>query len=219
MKTMICVLLDRSGSMAGQESDVVGGVNTFIEEQKKLPDPATIALVRFDSEGVERFRAMENLADAKPITAADFQPRGSTPLLDAIGKTIGDLDADWVREQPDRCVMVIVTDGQENYSREFNLAKVKELIKARQDSGKWAIIYLGADVDAFSEAGGLGIPMANSAGYTKTAAGNKAMYSTLSASVGVMRATGATVAHNLAKNIGEDDPSTPAKTGPWTPPA
>lgn len=222
MKTMICILLDRSGSMQGQEDDVVGGVNAFIEEQKALPDPATIALVRFDSLAVERFRPMGPLSEAKPIERSDFAPRGGTPLLDAVGRTIAELDEDWKREQPERCVMVIVTDGQENQSIEFTRDKVKGLIKARQDSGKWAFVYLGADVDAFTEASNIGIPMANAAGWTKTSAGISAMYSAASGATRMMRETGQTVA-SLGGNIEEDGTVTKAQdklaAGSWAPPA
>lgn len=243
MKAMICLILDRSGSMAGREADVIGGVNTFIEEQKKLPDPASIAMVRFDSEGVERFRKMGSLAEAQPLTAADFVPRGGTPLLDAIGKTLVDLDGDWKAEQPERAILVIVTDGQENASREFTKPKIREMIQARQDSGKWAIIYLGANVDAFAEAGTMGIAAQNTAGYMNTAAGTQAVYGEASLSVKHMRSTGATLSTNLGRNIPEDDgatklvaptmqvpapafvpqPNTPTWTPPqsakaWTPP-
>lgn len=216
MKTMICLILDRSGSMQGRETDVIGGVNAFLEEQKKLPDPASVALVRFDSEAVERFRPMQALSEVKPLTKEDYVPRGGTPLLDAVGATIAKLDDDWKTEKPERAIVVIVTDGQENASKEFTKAKVQALIKARQDSGMWAFIYLGANVDAFAEAGSLGIAGANTAGYTNTSAGNKSLYATASASVGRMRMTGATVAHNLGGNIAEDG-SLDAKVSPQTP--
>lgn len=207
MKTMICLILDRSGSMQGRESDVIGGVNAFIEEQKKLPDPTSIAFVRFDSETtacIERFRPMQALSEVKPLTREDYQPRGGTPLLDAIGSTITKLDDDWKTEQPERAIVVIVTDGQENSSKEYTKAKIQSLIKARQDSGMWAFIYLGANVDAFAEASAMGINVANTAGYQNTAAGTKSLYATASASVGHMRMSGSTVAHNLGGNIGED---------------
>jgi uncharacterized protein YegL len=204
MKTLICLILDRSGSMSGRESDVINGANGFIDKQKALPDPASIALVRFDSEGIERFRAMAPLAECAPITEEDYQPRGGTPLLDAVGQTILALEGDWRREQPERAIVVIVTDGLENASREYTKAKVKELIEARQASGKWAFIYLGANVDAFAEGGALGIAAANTAGYVNSAAGLRATYNSASLSVSHMRTTGQTLAHNLGGNINED---------------
>lgn len=203
MKTMICVILDRSGSMQGRESDVVGGVNKFLEEQRKVDKPASIAFVRFDGEAVERFRPMGDLKACADLSAGEYSPRGSTPLLDAVGKTLADLDEDWKREAPDQAVVVIVTDGQENASREYTQAKVKGMIESRQKSGKWMFIYLGADVDAFAESHKLGIPMSNSAGYVKSAAGMASMTASMSASVGTMRITGSKVASNLGGNIGE----------------
>ena len=221
MKAMICLILDRSGSMSGKETDVIGGVNTFLDEQKALPDPASVAMVRFDSGGVERFRAMQPLADAKHITAADYQPRGGTPLLDAIGKTLVDMDADWKTENPDRAVLVIITDGQENESREYTKAKIKEMIESRQASGKWAIVYMGANVDAFAEAGSMGFAAANTAGYVNTSKGIHSAYAAMSESVSNTRMTGATLSANLGRNIAEDDDAkivqTTAKS--WSAPA
>lgn len=238
MKAMICLILDRSGSMGGREDDVVNGVNSFLTEQKALPDPATISMVRFDSEATERFRPMQDLKEAPPLTRADYRPRGGTPLLDAVGSTITALDDDWKREQPERCIVVIVTDGQENASREYTKQKIKELIEARQESGKWAFIYLGANVDAFAEAGSMGINPSNSAGYNATAKGLASTYGTVSESVRHMRQTGLTVAHNLGGKIEDDGSLTkaahdavppvqaaqrsawtaPQPRGPWTPP-
>lgn len=229
MKTMICLILDRSGSMAGRETDVIGGVNSFIEEQKKLPDPASVAFVRFDTQAIERFRPMMALSEVKPLITDEFQPRGGTPLLDAVGQTVTALDEDWKREQPERCICVIVTDGQENSSREYTKSKIKELIQSRQDSGKWAFIYLGANVDAFAEACSMGISLSNIGGYQNTSLGNKALYSTVSDSVFTMRQTGTTVAHNLGGNIGEDGtliaptgvtppPTQASGTTPWSAP-
>lgn len=207
MKTMICLVLDRSGSMQGREHDVTGGVNQFIDDQKKLPDPASMAFVRFDSGGVERFRPMMNLAEVEHLKAGDFQPRGGTPLLDAIGKTIIALEEDWKAEQPDRAIMVIVTDGQENESREYTKAKVKALIETRQASGLWAFIYLGANVDAFAEAGTMGFSTANTAGYRSTAMGTQSAYASVSKTVTAMRATGQTMdsTGSLGRDIPEDD--------------
>jgi uncharacterized protein YegL len=235
MKTMICLILDRSGSMNGREADVIGGVNAFLDDQKKLPDPASIAFVRFDTGNVERFREMKPLADVEPLQASEYQPRGGTPLLDAIGQTIVALEDDWKREKPDRAIVVIVTDGEENASHEFTKDKIKALIEARQNSKLWAFVYLGANVDAFHEAGAMGFSASNTAGYTNTTRGTAKMYATASAGVSHMRMSGHTEAHNLGRNIGEDDdddinralaptpaaPPTPpiAPGSTWTPPS
>ena len=218
MKTMICLILDRSGSMAGREKDVIGGVNTFLDEQKKLPHPASVAFVRFDTSAIERFRPMTSLKKAEPLTAVDYVPLGGTPLLDAIGQTIVALDADWKVEKPDQAVVVIVTDGMENSSREYKKAQIKDMITSREASGKWMFVYLAANVDAFAEAGAIGVLAANTAGYTSTAAGTSAMYSATSQTVGALRMTGNKVAKNLGGNIAEDG-KVEKKKGNSTPPA
>lgn len=205
MKTMICLILDRSGSMGGREDDVVGGVNAFLEEQKKLPDPASVSMVRFDSQSIEFFRARGPLIDTAPLTRDEYQPRGGTPLLDAVGRTIMDLEVHWKNEQPERAIVVIVTDGAENESREYTKAKVKALIDARQASGLWAFIYLGANVDAFAEAGAMGFSAHNTANYTNTAAGTASAYGAMSASVSMKRASGQMMnATTLGGDIQED---------------
>lgn len=203
MKTMLCLILDRSGSMGGRENDVVNGVNALLTEQKNLPDPATIAFVRFDSEGIERFRQMGPLADCKPLDRSEYQPRGGTPLLDAVGQTISTLDQDWQREQPERAIVVIVTDGEENASKEYTKDQIKQMILARQDSGKWSFIYLGANVDSFAEAGAIGIFGANTANYQPTAKGMAAAYGTVSQNLMSMRSTGSTIA-SLGGDIQND---------------
>lgn len=227
LKTMICLIMDRSGSMMPLRKDVIGGVNNFIDQQKKQPEPAQMALVRFDSPDstpvIERFRPMQLLESVQPLTEAEYEPRGWTPLLDAVGKTIIDLDEDWKREQPDRAIVVIVTDGMENASKEFTKAKVKALIEAREASDKWTFIYLGANVDAFGEASGLGIRSMNTASYTASSAGVGATYDTISETVGRMRMSGATTAHNLGGDITEQGtvvpPQPPLPAAPaWQPP-
>ncbi len=227
MKTMICLILDRSGSMAGREKDVIGGVNTFLDEQKKLPPPASVAFVRFDTNAIERFRPMAPLKKAEPLTATDYVPSGGTPLLDAVGQTIVALDADWKAEKPDQAIVVIVTDGQENASHEYKKAQIKDMITSREASGKWMFVYLAANVDAFDEAGAIGVLAANTAGYTSTAAGTKSMYSATSQTVSALRMTGDKVAKNLGGNIAEDGKiekkkgNTPAQVAaaqPWVEP-
>jgi uncharacterized protein YegL len=233
LKTLICLILDRSGSMELRQSDVVGGVNKFIKDQQELKDPASLAIVRFDDQAIERFRDLKPIADVAPLRKDEYVPRGWTPLLDAVGSTVAKLDEDWKAEKPDRCIVVIFTDGQENHSREYTKQKVCEMIQAREKSGFWSFIYVGANVDAFAEAGSMGISMANTTGYTSSAAGTAKAYNTVSDSVSFMRSTGAQFACNLGvANLGEDpdahgsskpDPKPTAAPAPstpfvWTPP-
>lgn len=227
MKTMICIILDRSGSMGGRENDVINGVNSFIAKQKLDPEPTSIALVRFDTEAIERFRAMGPLGEVMELTGMDYQPRGGTPLLDAVGRTIIELDDDWKREQPDRAIVVIVTDGEENSSREYSKEKIKQLIEAREGSKLWAFIYLGANVDAFVEGAKMGIRSVNTAGYAATPQGIAQSFSTVSATASAMKFSGVMDAFNLGGNIAEDGtlvkaPTAGSSTVPvptWVPPS
>src|ERR1700691_2004454 len=111
-KVMISIILDRSESMEGRQADVIGGVNNFIAEQQKLDSPACIALSRFDTGAIERFRDMQDLKGVKLLEKDEYVPRGGTPLLDAIGKEINALDEDWKANKPERAIVVIVTDGE-----------------------------------------------------------------------------------------------------------
>lgn len=198
MKTLICLILDRSGSMGGKEDDVVGGVNAFIEDQKKIDVPTDICMVRFDDSAIERFRPLQPLNTIIPLGRGEYQPRGGTPLLDAVGGTLEVLQKEFESGGYSQGILVVVTDGAENSSVKFTKAMVKEMVVKAQESGKWAVIYLGADVDAFAEAGQMGIHLANTA---RVSNANRdtifAGYKFASASVGSMRATGATITHNL----------------------
>ena len=219
MKAMLVLILDRSGSMGGRESDVIGGVNKFLVDQRAVPGEAVVAMVRFDSEAIERFRPMGPLEACLPLTLADYQPRGGTPLLDAVGRTIVELDEDWKREQPERCIVVIVTDGHENASKEYKRERIKQMIESREKSGLWSFMYLGANVDAFEEGSSLGIHHLNTAQFTSSAAGTASLYGATSAAVGMMRSTGAQYASNLGREIAEDEGKPPKPTtAPLKPP-
>lgn len=225
MKTLMCLVLDRSGSMAGKESDVIGGVNKFIADQQAIDGEAVISMVRFDDH-YENFRPAHDLRLAQHITDADYSPRGGTALLDAIGRSLRELDAAWTAHHPSRAIVVIVTDGQENASREFTKPVIKGMIEAREKSGLWSFIYLGADVNSFADASALGIARHNTSTYDNTAAGTRATYATASASVGTMRMTGSTNAHLGGHISGAKVPDVqpviyaplPINNSQWTPP-
>jgi uncharacterized protein YegL len=215
-KCMMRVIADRSGSMAGKEADVIGGINTFIADQKKIRDDSTLAIVRFDTE-YECFRPSLPLQEVRPLTPDEYAPRGGTALLDAIGRSLAEMDAEWIKTFPDRAIVVIATDGEENSSHEFTLDRIKAMIKTREASGKWAFIFLGAGVDAFSQATAMGIQSINTAGYVPTGVGTQTAYTTASASVSNMRSTGSTVA-NLGTVLPEQTPKSDDDTKAWRAP-
>ena len=155
--TDVTLVIDRSGSMQAIREDAEGGVNAFIVEQAKQPGEALLTLVQFDTE----YEFVHRAAPIKQVPAYKLLPRGNTALLDAVGRAINETGERLAKiaehERPGLVVFVITTDGRENSSREFSKAQVKELIERQQAKYNWHFTYLGANQDAFAEAGGIGI--------------------------------------------------------------
>lgn len=203
MKTDIVMILDRSGSMERIAADTIGGVNKFLTDQKAVPGEATFTLVQFDDRYEVPYDAVP-IARAEPLTAQTFVPRGSTALLDAIGRAIDDagnrLKAMAASALPDKVVCVIVTDGQENASLHFKRKDIFDKITHQRDIYKWEFVFLGANQDAIAEAGALGIGAAAAMNYAATASGTSASYGAVSANLRAMR-TG----HATAMAFSEED--------------
>jgi len=181
-KTHIICILDSSGSMSNIMSDSIGGFNTFLKKQKELPDEATITVALFDSyNNYQILYDNVDIKEAKDLTPKEWYPRGMTALYDAIGKTI---NADKARllklgvEAPAKVLVCVVTDGDENDSKEYNLDNIKSLIKDCEKDD-WNFIYLAANQDAFSVGSSFGISGANTYSYTASADGVANMSMTL----------------------------------------
>lgn len=184
--TELVFILDRSGSMTGLESDTIGGFNSMIEEQKKEPGDAYVTTVLFDHE----YKLLHDHVDLKeiaPITDKEYHPRGTTALLDAVGRTINDigvrLNDTPEEERPSKVIFVITTDGYENASKEFSKAKVKEMIEHQQSKYSWVFMFLGANMDAVSEAGSLGIKTDFARTYTANEIGTESVYRSVASSL------------------------------------
>ncbi len=155
------IVLDRSGSMEPIAAATIDGLNGFLAKQRKVLGSLRLSLADFDSQ--EPFRIVADaipIAEMLDLTEADFQPRGGTPLYDAIGLAIERCDArsgEWPDEDQ---VLVIITDGEENASTDFDGPKVAALLEARQEAG-WTVLYLGANQDAFSTGGSLNMRAGN----------------------------------------------------------
>jgi len=147
-------ILDRSGSMETCRDDTIGGFNAFLNEQKIIG--GTLTLVQFDHEYLASY-TNKPIQEVEPLSRETFVPRGSTALLDAIGKTIKNVSS----SAP---TVVILTDGQENSSRDYTKAHIKDLIEQKTKDG-WTFVYLGANQDAFAEAGQIGIAPAATMNY------------------------------------------------------
>lgn len=172
----ITMILDRSGSMGIVQSDVIGGVNTFVKDQKKVPGKCTLTMVQFDSinpyEVLQDCQELSKVSDTV-LTPENYIPRGSTPLFDAIGRGIVNTAAAIAKltDKPERVYFVIQTDGQENSSAEYNLQRIQTLIKEYTDQHKWNFVFLGANIDAVAVGGNLGISKGSTMSNAHGAAG------------------------------------------------
>jgi len=152
------------------KDETISGFNYFLKEQKTAGDNASFTLVQFDSESTDVVHEARPVRDVPDLNKDTYQPRGSTPLLDALGQTIDStgrtLAAIPEANRPDKVVFVVITDGQENASHHFTKTRVKEMIDHQTGKYNWQFVYLGANQDAFAEAGAVGIGMANAANFT-----------------------------------------------------
>ena len=162
----VVFLLDRSGSMGGIESDTIGGYNSYIESQKNKNVRVTTVL--FDDE-YELLHNRVKISEVKKLTNEQYFVRGSTALLDAVGKTINMLEA----ANSNKVIFIITTDGLENSSIEFSKKQITKMIKKHNE---WEFIYIGANIDSYAEASSLGIRSQNVANYKKSGKGVKNLF-------------------------------------------
>jgi len=178
----ISVVLDRSGSMECLKKDTIGGFNAFLSSQKALEGEATITMVKFDNE-YEIMCDMVALRDAVELSNENYIPRGGTALLDAIGRTINSvehaLNSKAEDEKPEKVIFVIITDGDENVSREFNRDQIMEMINRHREEMKWEFVFIGANQDAIRAGNSMGIRAGNSLNYAASAQGTQVMYASL----------------------------------------
>lgn len=157
----LILILDRSGSMSSVKEATIEGFNQFISDQKKVPLPATISLYQFDDIYEPVYENID-LKDAKYLNDNMYQPRNTTALFDAIGKTINSYVFLYtslsIKERPKKVLFCIITDGCENASTEFrNRKDVKNLMDSVKNKYNWQFSFVGAGIDAYKEAEGYGI--------------------------------------------------------------
>ena len=165
--TELVFILDRSGSMFGLEKDTIGGFNSMIQKQKEEEGEAVVTTVLFD----DRYELIHDrfpLSAVGEMTRKEYFVRGSTALLDAVGKTIVKIQN--VQEhlpeeaRAEKVITVIITDGLENSSREYSREQISQMI-TRQRANGWEFLFLGANMDAVAEAKSLGIQEERAASY------------------------------------------------------
>ena len=186
----VVFILDRSGSMGGLESDTIGGFNSMLEKQRKIEGKAFITTVLFDDQ-YELLHDRVNIAKVNNITEKEYFVRGSTALLDAIGKTIAKekaiQDTLGQNEKADKVLFVIITDGLENASKEYNSSTVKKLIETQKEKYGWEFLFLGANIDAIETANTIGINAERAVNYKSDSIGTKKNYDTLNKAVEEVR--------------------------------
>ncbi len=189
--TELVFILDRSGSMAGLESDTIGGFNGMIQKQKKQKGKANVTTVLFD----DRYDVIHDrfpLKTIMPMTEENYYVRGCTALLDAVGKTIHKM-ANVQKYLPEKkraekVIFVIITDGMENASREYGYREVKSMIEKEKEKYGWEFLFLGANIDAVAEAGKIGIRADRSVTFQNDSQGIAVNYRAVEETLSCMRA-------------------------------
>lgn len=196
MKTEILAIIDMSGSMQGIKAEAIGGFNAFLKDQKAVPGAGRMTLALFDHEYNCQYEGMP-LSDAAPLNGTTYEPRGTTALYDAIGRTLDEQGKRIAAEGwAEKVIVCILTDGHENASKDYTQARIKEMTAHAEKAG-WSFVFLAANQDAFTGATSLGInacSMSNATvGFSASSAGTMGAYDTMSLNATNLRSGKATV--------------------------
>ena len=197
-------ILDRSGSMGGLESDTIGGYNSMLSKQKKeKTGKVSVTTVLFDDQ-YELLYNQVPIEKVSPMTEEEYYVRGSTALLDAIGKTVMQVKANQDKKEiKDKVLFVIITDGMENASREYRVEQVKKLIEERKEKNNWEFLFLGANIDAIGAAKDIGIDSSRAVRFKSDKKGTAKNYEVLNEAIKEIR--GGYQLNNSWKNEIEED--------------
>ena len=205
--TELVFILDRSGSMAGLESDTIGGFNAMIEKQKKQDGLCWVSTVLFANES-QVIHDRVRLESVKPMTGDDYAVGGCTALIDAIGDAIrhvGNIHK-YARPEdvPAHTVFVITTDGMENASRKYSAREVRQMIERQKEAFGWEFLFIGANIDAVETAGRFGIAPERAVNYKADKRGTRILYDCVSSVVGAFRTNAAPQDASWSQAIRED---------------
>ena len=191
--TEIVCILDKSGSMSSVRMDAIGGFNSFLKDQKGLASEARLTTILFDTDYKILYDG-ENIREVPEMSDQTYVPGGWTALLDAIGKAINTVGARLSEtdepNRPSKVIFVILTDGEENSSKEFTKEQINNMITHQKDVYNWEFIFLAANQDAIKEAGAIGINAAQAFNYVHDSHGTRSAYNTISCTVSNFRDTG-----------------------------
>lgn len=204
--TELVFILDRSGSMAGLESDTIGGFNAMIEKQKKEEGEAYVSTVLFDNVA-EVFHDRVKLTEIGKMTDRDYAVRGCTALIDAIGGAIhhiGNIHK-YARPEdvPEHTMFIITTDGMENASQNYTGDEVKRMIERQKEKYGWEFLFIGANIDAVETAAQFGIGRNRAVNYRADSRGTQVLYETVADTVCAMRAD-IPISDTWSRRIDED---------------
>lgn len=192
---MVSVVLDETGSMACRKTETISAFNEYIGSLKQLKHPVSVSLTKFNSARVSVVYTDTDIKNVPLLSNESYNPDQLTPLYDAIGKTINAIDLKKI--QKDKSVLIVIlTDGQENASKEYDQKKVFALIKAKQAKG-WTFVFMGADQDAWLASSVLGISKGNTMSFSgkdmkgamRATASSTVLYATSSMRAGGMSST------------------------------
>ncbi len=180
MKVEIACIIDRSGSMYNLVNDSIGGFNAFLDAQKEVEGQAKFTLVMFSDEHAVIHDGVD-INEVPNLSLDTFTVGGSTALYDAVGATINSIGArlNASEDKPDKVIIAILTDGEENSSREFTHDKIADMIKHQQAVYSWEFIFLAANQDAFAVGSSLNIKQANTMNFDPTSGGVGFAYATV----------------------------------------
>jgi len=183
--THISIILDRTGSMESIRDDTIGGFNVFLKKNKQQPGSVTLTLVQFDTQDpYEVIHQFTPINEVPELTRETYVPRAGTPLLDAIGREINDLDQKLAlldeEKKPSGVIFVVITDGQENSSKEFRRDQIVKMIKEKQEKDDWQFVFLSADLEAINDAREYGFRDRSVMSFDKSAGGSSDAWTSLS---------------------------------------
>ena len=205
--TELVMILDRSGSMGGLESDTIGGYNSMLKKQREEDGEVLVSTVLFDDRSEVLYDRVP-LEKMPQMTEKEYYVRGCTALLDAVGGAIHHIGNvhKYAREEdrPEKTIFVITTDGLENASREYSYGRVKKMVEQQKEKYGWEFLFLGANIDAIETAGRFGISADRAANYNSDREGTALNYEVLAETVCKMRVAAAPIDAGWKKRIDED---------------